>query len=475
MPLKTNKCCCCPECTVNPGKCCSCICNRVCFSFYPLLSGTEPVVVCSVEAEFNQDSNNWTAEFLCESIHHDFRLYFERNTTGTYPGCWLVLEWEIAEQAATGTGTVTVIEERWQIESDLDCTINRTVNSSVGALTVKCAPVVYPRHCSGCRCLCHCLCVAVTVNAVDTGCFEASKTCRGKVCYVGSEGGGTALSPTGAQVCWEGDIECVGVLATGTGEATAKPISVCLVPESEVPEEWLLGGTGTSTALGTGTSDTCWIKVQFEDLIGYAPTTQAQCTNGSFNYDNIPLVQIGSASSTAPLGTGTGSCEYYRWGSISIRCAQCDEDCDNRSESCPCCPEEYDFVQSAIVDAYLYPEDGVTDADLAECAQPPLSSYPINLTSAFGCSMDFNFPGTDVLLEVRCNEGAFAAYNALGGLCPGYGSLSGDCPTCPSQGQTSPIEAYMEANDLPVCCTNSGGGTTSLRFKVEMYIEGTCF
>lgn len=165
MAGKHNKCCCCPICTTKPGKCCACIPETICVTYYPKYG--DP---CSVELDFDQITKTFSGSIVCD-ITVDLMFYFYRDR---YDGkCYFKLRSEALDH---GLG----YELKWEIGYEIDCE-TLSAESDDGAIEFVKVDKVTPRNCDGCKCLCECLCVAMTRSVPAVVPYVIF--CVGKICW----------------------------------------------------------------------------------------------------------------------------------------------------------------------------------------------------------------------------------------------------------------------------------------------------
>lgn len=318
MPMKTQKCCCCPDCTTNPGKCCQCICTTICVTIDPPGSGTENAV--SVELDWDSSNKWFTGSITVDNTTIDLLFYFERDETGTDAGCYFVLEsarlnfgeGSGSGTAGIGTGSGTDVQrQRWLVGTEIQCEdLAASVGTDFGPLTVECVEKVTPTRCNTCRCLCRCVCVTVTTE---------DYICTGKACWEES------------QQAYVGTLDCISSTGSGTGEFQL-PIVIEIGPEVGT-------GTGSGSGTGTGSNQECYLRVEVDGK--YAETLLLNCEERNLDY-TLDLYDDPSS------GTGTGTSSL---GTVSITCAICNEICEE-GRVCKIC-EDVTLPRNLTVSMYL--------------------------------------------------------------------------------------------------------------------------
>jgi hypothetical protein len=167
MPNKAQKCCCCPDCTVNPGKCCACIPETICLTF--TVYGQDP---CSGELDWDR-TNKRFAGTICG---HDILLYFERDSYDQ--NCYFKLR-------STSLGFPEGYEHAWEVGYEIDCeTLTASVVADDVTLDIVGVEKVIPTECTGCKCLCECICVTYSAPC----CYLKIRACWDEYIqqYIGS-------------------------------------------------------------------------------------------------------------------------------------------------------------------------------------------------------------------------------------------------------------------------------------------------
>jgi len=181
MPLKTNKCCCCPECKGEVG-CCSCACKTLCFVF---TDGYK-----SFSAEGDASGGRYSAMVV--------------TPTGPVSVSVLITEDDYGNCIAIGYEGATE-KIRYRIPEEMSCSnISGTIPTSKGNITFECATKVRT-ECSNCDCLCECLCVTVYENDGPAGGSNSLNIWFGKACFGGGQFSGSLpnidlVSPDGGVV-----------------------------------------------------------------------------------------------------------------------------------------------------------------------------------------------------------------------------------------------------------------------------------
>lgn len=143
MGNKAQKCCCCPECTAAPGRCCQCIPTTICVTLTP-----EYEDPCSVELDWDASSRSFLGALVCNGTTYDLLFFFDKDD-----GCKFKLR-------SVALGFPEDYEMSWAIPYDIGCgDLKAEVETSEGLLEFEAPEKYAPTGCRGCKCLCECICV----------------------------------------------------------------------------------------------------------------------------------------------------------------------------------------------------------------------------------------------------------------------------------------------------------------------------